>query len=298
MRSGAKEERFDVSCIYIIGQSKKGPFKIGRSKNIKITLCQLQRGNPQKLFCFLEFEVPKEYAQKIESWAHYRLLDKKSIGGDEWFQVSFQAAKKAVQKSLQETTTPPDCLRARRCRERWEDPNWARKQREKLALIGKERWAECGHKLREGLAEWLKCPKNIAKRRATMQKTNENPEVVQKRKEGAKRMWADPEYRKRKIEIIQKINKETWSNPEFKKKKSAEAKARWEQPDYREKMIKTSLARWTPEARKIQSELFKKVRNTPEFKKQSAEYAKKRWDRPGEAERMSKLMKEIKSKKD
>ena len=97
-----------------------------------------------------------------------------------------------------------------------------------------------------------------------------------KMSEKSKKMWEDPEFKKR---MVDKKN-----IPEFKKKISKVAKMNWEDPEYRKKMIRQAskllqernLKNWEdPKYRKKMSKRSRKMWENPEYRKKISEKRKK-----------------------
>lgn len=83
--------------IYLIQNKETGHFKIGRSKNIKNRMRQLQTGSSGELVLVDKFET--NFASKLESYLHTIYLSNRTNG--EWFDLCYSEVAKF--KSICET---------------------------------------------------------------------------------------------------------------------------------------------------------------------------------------------------
>lgn len=76
--------------IYLIQSKETGQFKIGKSKNVKKRIKQLQTGNSGELVLVDSFFT--KYANKLEKYLHNIFSYEKTMG--EWFSLSFSDISK------------------------------------------------------------------------------------------------------------------------------------------------------------------------------------------------------------
>jgi hypothetical protein len=129
-----------------------------------------------------------------------------------------------------------------------------------------------------------RAPAIAEKSRVKMQKIN-------------KKIWADPEFRKRHVERSKKTAKELWRDPIFRIKTSAGMaeinKQRWADPDYKEatsRSIRIALAQ--PLQRKRLSRQASERAQKPEAREQMRTVMRERWRDPEYRSRMSKKISE------
>ena len=76
--------------IYIIQSKETGQFKIGKTKNIKRRLKQLQTGSSGELVIIDEFKT--NYPNKLEKYLHNIFKHENTIG--EWFTLCYSEVGK------------------------------------------------------------------------------------------------------------------------------------------------------------------------------------------------------------
>lgn len=82
--------------VYVIGENRDGPIKIGYATSSRARLASLQCGNPRKLYLFFEHET-SEY-RSVERSAHHFAGIKNELSG-EWFNISAASAIDAIHKA-------------------------------------------------------------------------------------------------------------------------------------------------------------------------------------------------------
>ena len=112
-------------------------------------------------------------------------------------------------------------------------------------------------------------------------------------KEHNKRIWSDPEFRKRHVERTKKIMKKRWSDPEELAKNAArmsrDSKKRWADPEKRRRMtLKIRINALNTLTRKKLREKGKARMSTPENKAKSSATMKALWRDPVTRARFSK----------
>lgn len=118
--------------------------------------------------------------------------------------------------------------------------------------------------------------KKVIKSKTRTEKVKKDPkEVSEIRKIAAKKLWQDPEYRIKMSNIFNN----RWKDPDRIKKQSEIAKKRWKDPYYKEKMCLMSKKTWEDKDRiKKHSDMQKKLWENPEYKeKMSINRAKVSW---------------------
>ena len=109
--------------------------------------------------------------------------------------------------------------------------------------------------------------------RKKMREIHNDSEVKKKLSESKKKMWENPEYRK-------KID-ETNNDPKTSKKRSKARKKIWEDPEYREKMSESSKKMWEDhEHREKNSKSNKKLWEDPEYREKVSQGIKNRYKDP------------------
>jgi len=133
-----------------------------------------------------------------------------------------------------------------------------------------------------------------------------NPSTREKISEGQKRLWADPEYRKRQSEAIRgaltnpgeaqlrakvKHNqnmKRRWADPEYAKHMSQATRRSWENSAVRKGRVEGIKRSWAdPERHKRTSAAIKRSLAKPEVVQRISEASKRKWADPEIHERMS-----------
>lgn len=82
--------------LYVIGESKRGPVKLGYGDNPEKRARELQIGNPRALYLF--HTVVCSEACDIEAWLHRKFRDRHIRG--EWYNISVTQALSAINEAL------------------------------------------------------------------------------------------------------------------------------------------------------------------------------------------------------
>ena len=89
----------ETTAIYVIG-SARGPKKIGLAANPMLRIRAIQTGHGKPIKLLHACIVPRAASSAIERRAHWLLRESKTHG--EWFDVSANAAKRAVDQAVAE----------------------------------------------------------------------------------------------------------------------------------------------------------------------------------------------------
>jgi len=170
----------------------------------------------------------------------------------------------------------------------WQD-HW--KYHKEIASERHKNDPEYVKKLAEGRRRFIENNREVFSQRAKNlnKKLWKNPEFRKRHSERIKALWKDPEYRKYMAEAARKNLKKLWKRKDFQellsKLKSAEMKKRWQDEKYqaywREKTREISLKIWSnPKHREYISKLMKERAKDPEWQKRKSEIAKALWQDP------------------
>lgn len=75
----------DFAELYVIGEGRSGPIKIGRSKSARARLAALQTGNPRRLKLLASYRMEPDSVSLAESYLHEELSRFAMMG--EWFDL-------------------------------------------------------------------------------------------------------------------------------------------------------------------------------------------------------------------
>jgi len=170
----------------------------------------------------------------------------------------------------------------------WQD-HW--KYHKEIASWRHQNYPEYVKKIAEGRKKFIEDHREVFSQRAKNlnKKLWKNPEFRKRHSQRIKKLWKDPEYRKYMAEACSKNLKNLWKRKDFQKLlsrlKSEEMKKRWQDKDYRvqkiQEMRENSLKMWLdPKYREYMSKLMKKKYSDPLWRDRRSKISKKLWEDP------------------
>lgn len=117
---------------------------------------------------------------------------------------------------------------------------------------------------------------------------NKRPDKIEKLRKASKKLWADPQYKKRNLTAVRcsdnrtklsrnwhKHTKSLMQTSDYKEKQSSQTKTQWEDEDFRKAITESSKSIWEDEDLKEQ---MLKSRRTLEYRQNQRAKALKRWE--------------------
>jgi len=108
--------------------------------------------------------------------------------------------------------------------------------------------------------------------------------------ERVKKLWKDPEYRRKTIEGMRQIGpnpkkseakRRHWQDPKYREKMSEAHKKRWQDPEFRRKVLEGKRKKWAEkEFKKRMMKISKKAHNTPKYIIALKKRQKRLWQNP------------------